>query len=745
MKDSAEFSDAEKPDWKTESYAAPNRGKAWMSFIGFILIVSVALVTFVSVPALMLNSSLNSFSNFWDSMAADVNPDAPLPVPSVMLDSNGQEFARLYVQNRIPVTFDEIPSQAVDALVAAEDKNFWINKGFSWDGLLRALYYNITSGTVVAGGSGITQQYVKNLLIIEAKTSKEIKAASETTLNRKIVEASTAVKLEKKLSKQEILTNYFNTVYFGNNAYGIGAASSYYFSKKPKDLTLGEIAILIASVQSPDKVNPINDMANVSKRKVYVLDRMVSDGYISDYERDAAVNQKLVVKITKPSNGCPASKYAFYCEWVKNYVLESPMYGETVEEREKVLYQGGLVIQTGLNPAVQDAADAANRNGIPASSSFSSASATVEPGTGRILALSTNKIFGQDENETEIVLPTVDTLHPGGSVKIATMAAALEEGWNVNTSMYAPETYSGDANVEGTPAGDFVMSTALNSNSDVWFAKLQEKIGSVKIANIASKMGWKSLPLGEVKKAASVLNFDKYTASVLEVANMYATVAGHGMSCTPVGIVSIVDSSNHSLPAPDADCQQVLSVSTADTLTSLLAANMVSGNGVNGNLGDRPSAGLANTSSNFGSIWFNGFIPQFASSVWMGSMKDEEANPVKSLEAFGQVWSPAYGSGAPAVLWKSLTSSGSANMSVVGFNPGGGQVSVGVVSLIPDVKGMNKSQGVKILEDAGYSVTVLISDQKDAKFNSGVILSQTPTSGSIVDAGNMKATVIVNK
>ena len=288
------------------------------------------------------------------------------------------------------------------------------------------------------------------------------------------------------------------------------------------------------------------------------------------------------------------------------------------------------------------------------------------------------------------------------------------------------------------------LAAAVNGNSDTWFLHLAESVGLNKIANTASKMGLGSLPLEKITddSFASMLGGDK--VSVLEVANLYATIAAHGVACTPVGITSITSNSKDVLAVPASSCQQIIRSSTADTLTGMLASNMVSGSGVKGNL-DRPVAGMSGTAGDHSAIWFAGFTPQLATALWIGDYKGGFLNPVNNVSIFGETFNPAVGSNAAAVLWQHIMAGQVANMPSVGFTPSGGDTVTGVIKYVPDVKGLSADQAVKVLEKAGYTVKVKTFESHDNRFPSGVVLTQTPKVGSQVDSGDMMATITINQ
>lgn len=731
-------------NWEVTDYPKPDKRKAWVVLLSFSLILTLFITSIFITIGLSINHTLNLSSDLFKTMSVDVNPNAPEPNPTVMLDSNGNKFAEIYLQNTIPLKYEEIPLQAVHALVAAEDVNFWEHNGTSIPEFTKAVYQRIVDSDFYSDGSSITEQYVARLLTIEAETSQEIRQASSKTLEQRLSKAATAIKLEKELSKKQILTKYFNTAYFGNNVYGIGSAAAYYFSKEAKDLNLNEITVLIAILNNPENVNPIKNMDETLKYRSYVLERMVEERYITQSLKKQTERSEVILKITKQDVGCQASAYPFYCEHVKNLILSDPIYGETLEEREKVLYQRGLIIQTGLNPEVQTAADSVNQSAFPADSDFISVSATVKPGSGEVLALSSSKPYGQDVNETEIVYSTLDKYKMGNIFKPLIAAAALDEGWNITTEISAGNEYNSFTNLEKAETGSLNMGKAVNGGSDVWFVKLNEKIGSKKVYNLAASLGLTASLEDDFTGKSNDLTYGNVTVSAVEVASIYAAFAADGVYCQPKVIVSVVDMNEKILPIPTTSCKEILRPSVAGTITSLLQSNLNGGLSSSGKLSDgRPAAGIGGVTNDKTSVWFAGYTPQMSTALLVSTPVDV-SKKVENLEIFQQKFSNVSGNNVPAILWSRFMSQASGSFPVTGFTPGGGDTYVGLALLVPNVKGYKSADAINILEKAGFKVEVVVSDKKDERFASGVVIAQSPKAGEVMDASSKTAYIKLN-
>ncbi|MFM2438784.1 MAG: hypothetical protein RLZ55_1609, partial [Actinomycetota bacterium] len=281
----------------------------------------------------------------------------PLPRKSVVTAADGTVLATLYAENREEVPIEQISPYLQHAIVAIEDSRFYEHNGVDMKGTVRAVANN-ASGDSVQGGSTITMQYIKNVLVSTADTAEQQEAATARSASRKLQEIRYAVELEKELTKTQILNNYLNISYFGAGAYGAEAASQRYFSKHASELDLSEAALLAGLVQSPTVYDPTVDPETAQKRRNEVLDRMLQLGYITQEQHDLAMIVPVtdLLKPTVPVNGCAASPFPYYCDYAVRQVLDNPTFGETREDREKYIETGGLTIKTALDMTAQDAA-----------------------------------------------------------------------------------------------------------------------------------------------------------------------------------------------------------------------------------------------------------------------------------------------------------------------------------------------------------------------------------------------------
>ena len=307
-----------------------------------------------------------------------------------ILAADGSLVAELYRRNRTVVPGEAIAPVMRDAVVAIEDARFYDHGGVDAKGLARALVTNLAAGTVVQGGSTLTQQLVKQIRLQTAEDPDAREGATEQSVGRKLREAQLALGLEKRYSKDEILTRYLNRVYFGAGAYGIAAAAETYFDVPPDALTLGQAATLAGLVQSPSAYDPLVAPERATERRDVVLSRMVELGMVEQQEADAARAEPVAVQ---PGAGAPrgcreATVGGFFCDYVLQYLT-----GELGLSRELV-ETGGLTVRTTLDPAMQRAGDAAVRATLAPEDPRAGIYTAVEPGTGRVLAMSVNRVFG---------------------------------------------------------------------------------------------------------------------------------------------------------------------------------------------------------------------------------------------------------------------------------------------------------------------------------------------------------------
>ncbi len=638
------------------------------------VVAAGALLPFVGGAGVGTRTAVEDFEAL---PASFITP--PLPQRSVVLASDGSRLATVYYQNRIEVPLEKIAPVMQQAIVAVEDSRFYEHNGFDLRGFLRAAA-GTSGGGQVQGGSTITQQYVKLVLVNSAATPEEAQAAQARTLSRKIRELRYALALEKQYSKDQILERYLNIAYFGAGAYGVEAAARRYFSKNAANLTLVEAATLAGVVQQPIGYDPLRNPDASQKRRAMVLGRMADDGYITDAEADeaAAVPTESFLKPRTVSNGCTTSSAPFFCDYVLQVVKNDPAFGDTPAAREALLTQGGLTIHTTLDPKVQaDAMDAVT-DYIPIKdrSRKLAAISMVEPGTGEILAMAQNRRWGVKGRGNTTYNFNVGTAYggslgaqSGSTFKVFTLAAALQKGLSPFDRLEAPasRTFRGFTNcttgVEFPPYNvsnstgtsnpmNMLSGTALSVNT--YFMALEKRTGLCRPAEIAESMGLRQGngdPLG--RNPSFTLGNDSVTP--LGMAEAYATFANHGTHCASIAITRVTDRNGKDIKVPDADCTRVIPREVADSVTAILS--QVIDGPISGRTGrlmslDRDAAGKTGTINSSAAVWFAGYTPELAAAVWTGDPRGGYGHPMKNVTIGGRYYPQVFGSSLPGPIWK---------------------------------------------------------------------------------------------
>lgn len=599
-------------------------GKGTIALVAIMLlaILSGGLLTIAPLYALSAGVQLiEEPVDYWKSLP-DKLDDVVIAEHNKMYDINGNVFAEFWSEDRVKLnSLDEISPYAIDALISTEDKRFYEHGGFDPIGTARAA---LSSG---GGGSGITQQLVKNLQFYNQAGLDNKDQATEASIERKIRELKLAMGYEETHSKDQILLDYFNTVAFGGpNTYSIQSASNYFFAKSAKDLTIAEASALVGSVQNPVAYNMNDDEAkeNWKARQLEVLDRMVTMENITQEEADAAYNEELNLIRQKSTGNCASSAYPYYCEYVIDYMLSSPQFGETDEERAAILARGGLQIKTHLDPRVMDVADARLEADFGNTNRVVAPIAVVQPGTGGVQAIAVNRDYGDGEGQTTINVP-LNPAATGSTYKAFTLAAALREGYTESDLTFASAGCPFQPSGYDSPPGGFKNSTscalqggtmnyrtatALSSNT--WYLTLATRVGMDNVLQMSKDLGLSAPENISERSLAYVLGSVENTPVAMAAA--YATFANEGSFCpaTPIASYAYNDGSRPAIPDtydPQLDsCKRVMSPYAASTVLKSLRANTVPGDvgaafGTMGYIPGYDAVGKTGTNEDYNYAW----------------------------------------------------------------------------------------------------------------------------------------------
>ncbi|MFD5288792.1 transglycosylase domain-containing protein [Streptomyces rochei] len=654
-------------------------------FLG-VSVLAGAVLAGIALPAvgalgLAAKGSVESF----DALPANLKTP-PLSQRTSILDAEGGTIATVYSRDRTVVPLKEISPYMQKAIVAIEDSRFYEHGAVDLKGVLRALNKNARSGEVSEGASTLTQQYVKNVFVEEAGDDPtKVAQATQQTIGRKIRELKLAIQVEEELGKKKILENYLNITFFGQQAYGVEAASQRYFSKSAKDLNVQEAALLAGIVQSPSRYDPVNDEAEATKRRNVVLERMAQVGDISQAEADKAQAAPLGLKVSRPKNGCiTAVKGAgFFCDYVREVFLSDPVFGKTKEDRAKIWNQGGLTIRTTLDPQAQESAQQSIKDHVYTSDDVATAATIVEPGTGKIVAMGQSRPYGVDIKQGETTLNlSVDNdmgggagYQPGSTFKPIVAAAALEGGMPATKSYSSPYEMEYPspvaacggknwvnnegaklANENETEVGPYDMKEATALSVNTYYVQLISDIGICPVTQMADKMGVERANGNKLEQTPSIA-LGVTEVSPLTMASAYAAFASRGMYCTPIAIESItqrIGNKSKSLEVPKSTCSRAMSETTADTINTLLRGVVEDGTGTQAGLDSRDSAGKTGTTDERYAAWFVGYTPNLAGAVWVGDPKHERK--MVNITIGGVPHDKVFGGAVPGPIWRDMMS-----------------------------------------------------------------------------------------
>ena len=654
--------------------------RAWM----------IALAIALGLPFVMLGAAAGAayliYTDFADELAPpdEIEETQRLLGSSRVFDRGGEdgqllfEYARPHDGLRAPVRLHGVSQYIIDATVATEDSTFWSNQGINFRGLLRAAWENFGVGSSDflggSGGSSITQQLVKNVLVPPEERSGR-------TFNRvrgKVKETILAVELTDRYSKEQILEWYLNSIYYGNFSYGIGAAAQRYFGKSPADLTLAESALLAGLPQAPSLYNPLENLDGAKQRQWQVLSLMARHGYITQAEAEAAWADELVFDSVEFDIAAP-----HYVVYVREQVeqlcrLERFVPPSGAGGCDELMNNGGLRITTSLDMDLQRQAEAELRAAIDGfedeTGAHNGALVAIDPETGQILAMVGSRDFFDESIDGQVNLATA-THSPGSALKPLAYLAAFQidpRTWHPATVIWdVPTTYTevdgtefSPVNFDGVYRGPVTIRSALANSMNVPAFKLADQIGTATLLDTLHQLGITTMH--DPGRYGPSITLGGGEVSLLDLTFAYSTLANDGemrgqetllalpsgfRDLDPVAVLEIRDAEDRLLyewsPTGEPEVRAVARPAQVYQITDILSDNQARSllYGLHSPLAlERPTAAKTGTAGHPGrddvrrDYWTMGYTPQLALGVWVGNADESPMTGGSSVRTAGAIW-----------------------------------------------------------------------------------------------------------
>jgi membrane peptidoglycan carboxypeptidase len=753
----------------------PRRGvfSAFLGLLGFSalagLLVTVMVAPAIAVSGITASSTIGIFDSLPEYIEIGQQPERNTiyAISSAAGNEGGYvPIATIYDQNRQEVAWEDISAFARDAAVDGEDRRFFDHGGVDVTSLVRASIGNAI-GTSESGASTLSMQLVKNIYVqqaLEEPTEEARQAAYDkataTSFDRKLKEMKLAIGLEKNYTKKEILAAYLNIAFFGDNTYGIQAAAQRYYSVDAKDLTLPQAASLIAIVQYPGERgldDPENYEANKNRRDV-ILDAMLEVGSITEKEHDEAINTPVddtTIVPSAPQNGCiGANPYAkWFCDYVVKSVKDFEFLGANETERLANWQRGGYKLYTTLDLDVQVNAQDQTWTYAPngeTALALGSSTVTVQPGTGRVLVMTENKIF---DDTLEGGGPTTSAVNyntsfnyggssgiqPGSTYKVFTLLAWLQAGKGLN------EKVNGDARTEDQAKftdtcedgggwggkytfkndsgehGIFTAYSATTGSINGAFISMALQLDLCDIRGVAESLGVERADGTHLQtNPSSVLGTNEVTP--LSMAAAYAGIAAGGYFCKPIVVDKVVDPAGVDQPGQKKDCKQAVDPEVAATAAYAMAGVMSGGTGTGSNPGDGiPIIGKTGTTDSSNQTWVITSTTSAATAVWVGNSIGTYA--IRNYSAAG-----VSGGLLRHRIMRATVAVINAKYGGVAFAPPADRLLNGGGLAVPDVRGQTLEQAKQLLEGLGF--TFADGGQVDSELPAGKVAATDPAPGT---------------
>ncbi|HEY2209613.1 MAG TPA: transglycosylase domain-containing protein [Gaiellaceae bacterium] len=587
------------------------RWKLWLQIAAaglVVLVGAIAVGTAVAGPFFWYPCSLDGLEAHGPSQA------------SVLLARDGSRIGMLGSSGaRLPVSLPKVSPIMRQAMVDTEDSRFYENNGIDYIGILRALKTDVTSGRLAQGGSTIEQQLVRNVYL-----------SPRQTLGRKVTEACLAVQLDRRWSKDRILTAYLNDIYFGREAYGIEAAARTYFGAHAKDLSLEQAALLAGLPQAPSAYDPIARPDAARARRAEVLKAMLDAGDISEGRYTQALHSALGVHLRR-APGIAGQSYL--TDFVTSQLVKD--YGAELVRR------GGLRIYTTLDAKMQSEASRSILGTLDRKTDPAGSIVSIDPKTGKIRAMA----IAQHGKRISYDIAVDGQRQAGSTFKMFVLTQAVTRKIDPAATQYLSAPFTGPDNwhvqtFEHTYSGRIPLTQATLLSDNTVFARLTLDLGPKPIADLAEQMGIQTR-----LKAVRSIGLGANAISPLDLASAYATLAAGGVARRPTILTKVAFPDGHTAAAPKSPGKRVVDEKVAAAVTRVLVQNVQAGTGTAAALSGRPVAGKTGTTDSFADAWFAGWVPQLMTVTWVGYPTGEK--PMRGVHGIPGVT----GGTLPAQIW----------------------------------------------------------------------------------------------
>jgi membrane peptidoglycan carboxypeptidase len=757
-------------------------------FVGFIgmsvvagVLVTAAITPAVAVSGMAATNTINVFENLPDYLKIDQLAQKS-NIYATQANGKAVLLASFYDQNRVEVAWNKMSQFAKDAATSGEDPRFYEHGGIDIQGTIRATGKTLLGGQT-QGGSSITQQYVKNVLVQKCEEINDEKKqaacydeATKATPDRKLKEMRLAIGVEKKYSKDDILRQYLNITGFGGTVYGIESAANYYFKTTAAKLTLPQAASLVAIVNNPYKFqldhpnSKTNGKANGYKankeRRDYILGAMLKYKKITQKEYDAAVATKVEPTITEPSTGCQtAGANAYFCDFVTRKLLNDPTFGADAQTRLANFRRGGYNVYTTLDLDLQKAAVGTLKKNVPKvwnQGDVGGVVSSVQVGTGRVLVMAQNKDYSQDpavqakgKNYTGLNYNTDFTeggsrgFQPGSTYKVFTLAEWLKEGHALNESAdtrrksdwgtfqdscLGPRSFPGynpgnDSGGENGANYTALQSTIQSINTG--FIGMAKKLDLCAIRKTAESFGVHRADGNPLDQgAASVIGTNEIAPLTMAVA--FAGIANKGVTCSPVVIDKIIGPDGKPMPVPKSKCSASVDPDVAAGMAYAMQRVMSSGTAQQSYYGTYPRVpmiGKTGTTDGAADTWMSGASTKVATVVGVVSVTGKLKQRLLRFPNGGSVATARHR------MWPDVMSVANAKYGGGSFDAASPKAIYGVQVTVPDLRGKSMAEAQAVLEAAGFSF--VDGGQTDSEMPVGTVAGSNPGGGGRAGRGSI--------